>query len=225
MDFGADRNERLRSQTYRMPAGFAAQDIHIGTINDIVNETTKDALVIRQQQLTFRANPNRADARLVNVRVCYDAGGPREPDAGRYQGTLLVSAAGLQPSPLSLAITVRDDAWWKPILALIFGLLVGIVARAIGDLQQAPTTIGKSFWQYLFRLRILVALGFGVAAGIGAYIRLVEGNETFDGSFSAVWPLVGATFGATVAGKTITDILKSPSDEDRDKGLAPRQSQ
>jgi hypothetical protein len=219
MDFGTSRSRDVRTQTYRVSSAIDPDTVRVSTVNDIVRNN--DPLPIANGQLTYRAGKSSSTG-LVNVRVCYDPGGPHEPAAGRYVGALLVSAPGAKATPLSLELTFRDDQVWKAIVALVVGILAGAVVQAIAMFQQAPQQRRPSSpWPYIFNFRTLISVGTGVVAALSAYGKLVEGDPTWDGTGTALLALAGATFGATLAAKTAVD-LKGPTSKEKTKGLAAR---
>lgn len=217
MDFGTSRNRDVRTQTYELSGGLDPDGVRVSTVNDIVRGN--DPLPIANGQLTYRAGKNSSTG-LVNVRVCYDPGGPREPAPGRYVGALLVSAPGAKATPLSLELTFRDDQVWKAIVALVLGILAGAGVQAIAMFQQAPQDRRpRSPWPYIFNFRTVIAVGTGVVAAFTTYGKLVEGDPTWDSTMTALVALAGATFGATLAAKTAVD-LKGPTSKEKTRGLA-----
>lgn len=217
MDFGTSRNRDVRTQTYELTDGLDPDTVRVSTVNDIVRGN--DPLPIANGQLTYRAYTNRSTG-LVNVRVCYDPGGAREPEAGRYFGALLISAPGAKATPLALELTFRDDQTWKAIAALLVGVLIGVFIQAIALFQQAPPVRRpKKIWPYVFNLRSLVVLGTGLAVAFTTYGQVVDGDPTWSASISELGKLAGAAIAATLAAKTAAD-LKGPTEKEKTKGLA-----
>ena len=219
MDFGPDRARDVRTQTYRLSPGLDPTSVRVYTVNDIVDHN--DPLPIGHQQLTYRAGTTPAGD-LVNVRVCYDPGGYREPTAGRYVGALLVTAPGAKSVPLAVEFTFRDNNLIAIVAALLIGIVAGVVLQAFAIRQQAPKeTRPTTVRSYLLNFRILFAVGGGVVGALTAYSKLVADNPTWDGSVSSLLSLVTAAFGATVVTKAAFD-LKSPTETEKDAGLAAK---
>jgi len=215
MDFGASRNREVRTQTYSLSAGLDPDTVRVSTVNDIVDGNK--TLPIGHQQLTYRAYDNPTTG-LVNVRVCYDPGGYREPDAGRYVGALLVTAPGAKAAPLAVEFTLRDNETGAAIIALLIGILAGTAVQAIATFQQTPKKERPSkAWAYIFNFRSAASIGTGVVAAIGAYGKFVEGNSVWEATGPSLLSLAGATFGATLAAKTFVD-LKGPTEKEKAKG-------
>lgn len=215
MEFGLNRDRAVRTQTYRVSGGIDPDAVRVSTVNDFVRGN--EALPISNGQLTYHASTNPGTG-LVNVRVCYDPGGEKEPTPGRYIGSLLVSAPSAMESTLALQLTFQDDETWKPYMALIVGILGGLGVIAIAAYQQAPeSTRPKRLYPYVFNLRMLVALVTGLVAAYAAYGKLVDSDPTWDDTKVTILALVGASFSATLAGKTVSD-LKGPTDKEKDQG-------
>jgi hypothetical protein len=217
MDFGSGRERSVRTQTYRLSGEVAPETIRVSTINDFVDGNT--VLPIGHDQMTYRAGLRQAGrGELVHVRVCYDPGGFREPKPGRYSGALLVSGDNAE-SVLAVELTFRDDNLFWVIVALLLGIGAGVLLQVGVLRQQAPANRTHNWRAYLFNFRIVIAMGAGVAAAIGAYSQLVAGDPTWDGSLGSLFKLTTTTFGATVAAKAFAD-LKGPTETERREGLA-----
>jgi fructose-specific phosphotransferase system IIC component len=153
------------------------------------------------------------------VRVCYDPGANHEPAPGRYIGSLWVSAPGAAAVPLTLEFTFRDNGLVGVFLALLLGILAGVVVQAIAAYQQAPKeTRPKKLGPYLINFRTLLIVGAGIVAGATAYGR-IESDPTWNSTVPTLLALAGATFGATLAAKTATD-LKGPTEKEKTSGMA-----
>jgi hypothetical protein len=219
MDFGINRNRDVRTQTYRLSPNIDPDDVRVSTVNDIVRGN--DPLPIANGQLTYRAG-KIPSTELINVRVCYDPGGAREPGPGRYLGALLVSAPGAKATPLSLELTFRDDQIWKALVALLVGILAGAAVQAFAIFQQAPRgRRPRRIRPYILNFRALFAVSAGIVAAFTAYDKLVAGDPTWDASGSALVALAAATFGATMTTKTALDVI-GPTGKERSKGLAAK---
>lgn len=218
MDFGTDRARDVRTQTYRIAGDVDPETIRVSPINDFVNGNK--ALPIGHEQMTYRAGIKRAGRQeLVNVRVCYDPGGASEPDPGRYAGAFLVSGDNAE-SVLAVELTFQDDNLVAVIFALLLGIVAGVALQAIAIRQQAPKgSRPENPRAYLLNFRILLALGGGAVAAIGAYSKLVAGDPTWDGSIASLFSLTSTTFGATVVTKAAID-LKGPTETEKREGLA-----
>jgi hypothetical protein len=217
LSFGRERSEKVRTQTFLVPPGVDPDTVRVSTLNDFVDGN--DALPIAHQQLTYRAGKS-PDGEHVNVRVCYDPGGLREPDPGNYVGALWVKAPGAKPALLTVEFSLSDDDLTGVIAALLIGILAGVVLQALAIRQQAPKDKRPTgFRSYFLNFRILIAAGGGAVAAIGAYSKLVAGDPTWDGSVSSLFSLVTATFGATVVTKAAID-LKGPTETEKKDGLA-----
>jgi hypothetical protein len=214
MDFGDNRSREVRTQTYSLSKGLDPSTVRVSTVNDIVSGSK--TLPIGHQQLTYRAYDNPTTG-LVNVRVCYDPGGYREPSAGRYVGALLVTAPGAKASPLAVEFTVRDNATAEVILALLVGILAGTAVQAIATFQQTPKNDRPSKkLSYILNFRSVTSIGIGVVAAVGTYGKFVEGDPIWSATGPSLLSLAGATFGATLAAKTAVD-LKGPTEKEKRK--------
>ena len=213
MDFGGDRSREVRTQTYSPSPDIDPSTVRVSTVNDIVSGSK--TLPIGHKQLTYRAYVNQAG--LVNVRVCYDPGGFREPAAGRYVGALLVLAPGAKATPLAVEFTIRDNETAEVILALLIGILAGTAVQAIAMFQQTPKNDRPSKkLSYILNFRSLISIGIGVVAAIGAYGKFVEGDPVWAATGPSLLSLAGATFGAILAAKTAVD-LKGPTEKEKRK--------
>lgn len=216
MDFGSNRGRDVRSQTFRLSPGLDPNSVHLSVVNDINNKN--DPLPIGDEQLTYRVGVDHATG-WVNVRVCYDPGANREPAPGRYTGSLWVSAPGATAVPLTLEFTFRDKRLVGVFLSLLLGILAGVVVQAIAAYQQAPKeTRPKKIKPYLINFRTLLTVGAGFVAAATAYGR-IESDPTWSSTAPTLLALAAATFGATLAAKTATD-LKGPTEKEKAKGMA-----
>jgi hypothetical protein len=216
MDYGTNRGRDIRTQTYRLSPGLDPNTVHLSLVNDINSEN--DPLPIGNRQLTYRVGVDHATG-FVNVRVCYDPGAEHEPAAGRYTGSLLVSAPGAKPVPLALEFTFQDKGLLGVVLFALLGVLAGVVIQAFAAFQQAPTeTRPKKIWPYLFNFRTLLAAGTGAVAGLTAYGK-IESNPIWHSTMTTLLEIGGATLAATLAGKTLID-LKGPTEKEKDRGVA-----
>lgn len=217
MDFGGSRNRSVRTQTYRLSQGIDPASVRVSPVNDFVSGNRP--LPIGHEQLTYRAGLDRATG-LVNVRICYDPGGFAEPTPGRYVGAMMVTAPGVEPEPMAVEFTFRDNDYVSVFFALLIGIVAGAVVQGIAMYQQAPKGGRPPGWRpYLLNLRTLVSVGAGVVAAIAAYSKTVEGDATWDATAATLLSLSGATFFGTLAAKTAAD-LKGPTQKEKDKGLA-----
>jgi hypothetical protein len=217
MDFGPNRGRNVRTQTYRLSRRLDPEKVRVYTVNDII--AGNDPLPIGHQQLTYRAGAN-ATGELVNVRVCYDPGATNEPEPGRYVGALLVSAPGAKTVPLGIEFTFRDDNLPAAVIALVIGVLAGVILQAAAIRQQAPQDRRpKGIKAYIFNFRIMIAIGGGAVGALTAYSKLVSENPTWDCSDVSLLALASAAFGATVVTKSALD-LKGPTASEKSSGLA-----
>lgn len=217
MDFGSSREIEVRTQTYRVSNGIDGHTVRVAPVNDFVSGNTP--LPRGPQQLTYRAGVDPTTG-LVNVRVCYDPGSGKEPAAGRYVGAMMVSAPGVAAIPLTVEFTVRDNDLAGAVIALILGILVGLVVQAIAIYQQAPKDSRPPGWRpYLINLRTLFSAGAGVVAAIATYSKAIDGDPTWNASVATLFALASASFFGTLAAKTAAD-LKGPTKKEKSKGLA-----
>lgn len=198
--FGSGRESKSRTQTYKLPSGIDADDVRVAPINDFVDTKSKDVLPVNGMQLTYSVTTNRVDDTLIDLRVCYDPGGPTEISPGSYDGALLMGADGAQVSPLALNVTASDDDLWVPVLVLILSVAVGVAIRRFGDANR------NTDWT---KVDYVVTAGAGLAAAVGIYLKSVTGDPVFEGDIASLWPLAVAGFGATIAGKTLKDLFPS----------------
>ena len=198
--FGSGRESRTRTQTYKLPSGINADDVRVAPINDFVDTKSKDVLPVNGMQLTYSVTASKVDDSLIDLRVCYDPGGPTEISPGTYDGTLLMGAEGAQISPLAVTVTASDDDLWIPILILFLSVAVGVVIRRLGDANR------NTDWT---KVDYVVTVGAGLAAAVGIYLKSVSGDPVFEGDVASLWPLAVAGFGATIAGKTLKDLFPS----------------
>jgi len=200
--FGSGRDSRSRTQTYKLPSGVSAEDVRVAPINDFVDTKSKDVLPVNGMQLTYSVTANKVDDTLIDLNVCYDPGGPTEISPGSYDGALLLGADGAQVSPLALNVTASDDELWIPVLVLFLSVAFGVVVRRLGDANR------DTDWT---RVDYFVTAGAGFAAAFGIYLKSVTGDPVFEGDIESLWPLAVAGFGATIAGKTLKDLLPTPN--------------
>jgi hypothetical protein len=167
--------------------------------------------------------PSELGRRLVEVSACVDAERPPGAKAGTYVGALLVTAPtarGVQTTSIPVSVTVRDDRKWLAMTFALIGLLCGLVIRSWADLQQAPGKAGATRTSaYVYSLRFLVMVVGGLLGGIGAYSELYGDQATTDLTTSTLLTLAIAAFTATLAAKSLADLVP-PTTGERAAGVA-----
>jgi hypothetical protein len=149
-------------------------------------------------------------------------------DPGSYTGTVAIGASATRTqnlAPVPITITIADDRKIIAMIAILVGIVAGIVVRASGDLAQAPGTSADqppSAKDYFLSLRFLVMIAGGLLAGVLVYGPLYADDPSADlGSVGLLIPLAAASFTATLAAKSIAD-LRSPTKAERQQGLSGR---
>lgn len=224
--FGSSRGALTRSQAFRVPDSTKRKTLRYGFIVDLIDDETNEA--IPAQAIAGRVRPVSIAKRAVSFRLCIDPTPEAHPEIGdgTYTGTVKVGRPAMKPDQVAsvpITVTISDGRRIIAMLAVLIGVIVGLVVRATGDLTQAPgTTAGSAPMtvEYVYSLRFLVTLAGGLLAGALVYgpVFADKADGTI-GLFDSLLPLAAAAFTATLAAKSLAD-LRSPTQGERVAGVA-----
>ena len=150
----------------------------------------------------------------LKLKVCIDPEKPEHVAAGRYVGTIRISGRDVQPTGMSLEVTLRRSTLLA-VLLLVGGALFGIVAKAFGDRQStektlaaAPDSAGLHFtWrEYLKSAGFIGGVLGGLALCVVAYVQIYDADPDWGTGLDMV-TLALAAAAAMVSGRTVADVV------------------
>jgi len=227
--FGHSSGALVRRQGFRVAAGQRVENQGFQLLSNFAadsGETIPDAMV--KGRLGRIAILRSA----VRLSLCVDPAPPGRDrlDPGTYTGVVAVGPPSARPQQLAavpVTVTIADGRKLIGMLAVLIGVIAGIVVRASADLAQAPGAhdddeLGEPerVRLYFFSLRFLVMLAGGLLAGVLVYGPLYGDDPAATADLiDTLIPLAAAAFTATLAAKSIAD-LRSPTGDERASGLS-----
>jgi hypothetical protein len=200
--FGSSRTPIVRRQTFRVPVGVDRAAVRSGLTSDIVDPARDD--IIDRTNVVARVSLVKVEPRLVNVSVCIDPARPVAAAPGTYSGAVLVNVpgAGVAPAPLPLHVTIRDEGKLVAMIAIFVGIVVAAALRTRADVHQRDTT----YAEYIYSMSFLAMVFIGLLGGIAAYTKLYATVPDAELVPQSLVALGGASFTATLAGKSLTEL-------------------
>jgi hypothetical protein len=193
--------------------------VRVGPVTDAAG--AKGEPTLPRDHLTAMVTPSGVSPRFVTVSACIDPDRGEDLDRGQYVGALLVDAparSGVGRSSVALSVSVHDNHAGLALLAVLIGVLAGLVIRSAGDMRKmGGQTDRERVRTYIYSLSFLVMVTGGLLGGAGAYLTIYANDANATTDTGSLIALAGAAFTATIAAKTLTDI-GTPSEKEIQAG-------
>jgi hypothetical protein len=106
----------------------------------------------------------------VKINVCLDPQQPIYVQPGRYEGRIVVSAAGVEQEAIPITVMIQDPRWFLAVLWAVFGVILGLAVKMLSDLQNTSTSgttsVPQSLWgqvvDYSKKPRFVVSVLLGM---------------------------------------------------------------
>jgi hypothetical protein len=205
--FGSDRTERIRRQTFRLPAGTGKSTVQAALINDFADSQNEQVMPSEDSQVAvgFQRTSPRGTVTLV---VCIDPDGPGVLHPGSYVGAAAVTTSTGPAATISMQVTAQDPRWWLVLAFAFAGGLAGIVVKLFADSQTAGE---KGIRQHVWTARTLVAVAAGLVTAVYSFLTIYADDPTFSADFGTLWRVAAETFAGTLAAKALTDLAGRPA--------------
>jgi hypothetical protein len=208
IDFGGSRSiddDHVISLKALSPLTGPARKLNARVRGNIRRVDKHKVFPTKQHQITL--TPHVVSPREVEVDVCVDPEHPKRVEPGRYEGTVVVEADGVETTPVRIQITLRDSRSVLMLLLALAGATAGLIIKAAQDLvaTKKKRRVNRTTFHEVvsWGLRIVSAIAAGAIAWWLYYTR----NDTFGASGTDLVKMIGFGFGAAASGITITDLV------------------
>jgi hypothetical protein len=203
--FGAERDVRIRRQTFRLPAGTSAGTVQAALINDFADTQNDRVLPAEDDQVQLGFQPTSAPG-TVTLVVCIDPDGPGALHPGSYVGAAAVATSAGPSATLGMEVTAKDRRWWLVLAFAFAGGLAGIIVKLFADTRTVGDPTSLDLMAHIWTPRTLVALAAGITTAVYSYLTIYADDPTFAAEFGTLWRVAAETFAGTLAAKALTDL-------------------
>lgn len=157
----------------------------------------------------------------VLLKVCVDRSGSKLADPGSYQGTVSIVDPRVDRVDIPIVVTLSYPSWQLVLELLIIAALAG--SWYVWVLQKkglSDPAISRGFVEYCGSMLGMLSIAAGVIAAIGVYNATYLNSTSWGSTAEQPLSLLGAMFGAFLAGAASVHIGAKAGLADADKSQA-----
>jgi hypothetical protein len=143
----------------------------------------------------------------LQLRVCLDTS-KEHVEPGRYAGAIQITGSEIQGTAIPLEATLSAEPWIA-LLCILSGLIVGLLLKALADLEKEENT--KVDWpslqRYIRRPAFVTAVVLGLLGAAISYFAVYGTNDTWGTTSLDYVRLVAVGVFGQVTGMTAVDVV------------------